>query len=118
MTKTPEELRKFLTKTFGEFKDFKDEFFKIKFGTLPPKAHPHPRTIAKIKKKEEWPYNFRELDDLYAVCYNCKNRGLFSGCNLCVKVVTTGCDGLKREANKEEIRQIEKANEIKWRNKK
>lgn len=108
MNKKPEELRNFLTKTFGDFEDFKKEFFRIKFGSLPPNAHPHPRTIAKIKKRDKWPYNFRELDDLFAVCYVCKNSGLFSGCKICAKVVTTGCNGLKREAHEEEYREIEK----------
>jgi len=115
MNKTPEELRNFLTITFGDFKDFKEEFFKIKFGTLPPNVHPHPRTIAKIKKREKWPYNFKELDDLFSVCYMCKNKGLFAGCKLCAKVVTTGCNGLKREAHDEEYRQIKKEQEKKRR---
>lgn len=115
MTKTPEELRNFLTKTFGDFKDFKEEFFRIQFGALPPIAHPHPRTIVKIKKMKEWPYSFRELDNLYAVCYICKERGLFSGCKLCAKVVTTGCRGLKQEAHEEEYREMVKERQKKGR---
>ena len=113
MSKKPEEIRKFLRDNFGEFEDFKKEFFNISFGTLPPKAHPHPRTIAKIQKLKKWPYSFRELDDLYAVCYKCKERGIFSGCKFCAKVVAGGCNGLKREAHDEEYRQIQLENEKK-----
>ena len=115
MSKTPEELRKFLRDTFGEFEEFKKEFFSIPFGTLPPGAHPHPRTISKIQKLKDWPYSFRELDDFFAVCFICKERGLFSGCKLCAKIITGGCNGLKREAHDEEFRQIEIENKKKQR---
>jgi len=108
MSKKPEEIRKFLTDTFGEFKDFKKEFFRIKFGTLPPNVHPNSNTISKVRKMEEWPYNFRELDKFFAVCYVCKNRGIFSGCKLCAKVVIGACEGLRKELYIEEIREDQK----------
>ena len=102
--KKPEELRSFLKDTFGEWDEFKKQFFSIKFGSLPPTAHPHPRTIAKIQKLNDWPYSFRELTDLYAICYVCKERGLFAGCKQCPKVIAGDCKGLHDEADLEERR--------------
>lgn len=102
--KTPDELRTFLKNTFGEWGEFKKQFFNIKFGSLPPTAHPHPRTIAKIQKLNDWPYSFRELKDLYAICYTCQQRGLFAGCKQCPKVIAGECKGLHDEADIEERR--------------
>ena len=102
--KTPDELRKFLTGTFGEWSEFKKQFFNIKFGSLPPVAHPHPRTISKIQKLNDWPYSFRELTDLFAICYVCRERGLFAGCKQCPKVIAGECKGLHDEADIEERR--------------
>jgi len=109
--KTPEELREFLKDTFGEWNEFKQQFFNIKFGSLPPMAHPHPRTIAKIQKLNDWPYSFRELKDLYAICYTCQQRGLFAGCKRCPKVISGDCRGMYEEADIEERRQLEKERE-------
>lgn len=102
--KTPEELRTLLKNTFGEWSEFKKQFFNIKFGSLPPIAHPHPRTISKIQKLDDWPYSFRELKDLYAICYSCQQRGLFAGCKQCPKVIAGECKGLHDEADIEERR--------------
>ena len=102
--KTPGELRSFLKETFGEWDEFKKQFFNLKFGSLPPIAHPHPRTIAKIEKLTDWPYSFRELKDLYAICYCCQQRGLFAGCKKCPKVIAGDCKGLHDEADLEERR--------------
>jgi hypothetical protein len=107
MTKTPAQIRKFLTDTFGDFDEFKNEFFKIKHGTLPPGAHPHPRTTAKIQKLKEWPYSFTELKDLYAICYVCQQRGMFAGCKFSPKVIADECRGLNQEAHREEMRLME-----------
>jgi hypothetical protein len=108
MSKTPEELRKFLKDTFGEFGEFKKQFFNIKFGALPPVAHPHPRTISKIQKMEDWPVSFRVLKDLYAICFECKYRGIFAGCKMCPKIIAGECEGLYNEAGIEESRLLAK----------
>jgi hypothetical protein len=104
MSKSKAQLRKFLKGTFGEFEEFKKEFFNIKHGTLPPVAHPHPRTVAKIQKWTDWPYSFAELKDLYAVCYCCQQRGMFIGCKIGPKVIADECNGLQQEAHREEMR--------------
>ena len=109
--KTEKELQKFLTKTFGEFDEFKKQFFSIKFGALPVAAHPHPRTIAKMQNKDNWSASFKELDELYSVCFVCRSQGIFVGCKLCPKVIAGGCDGLRAEANNEEHRIILKENQ-------
>jgi len=116
MSKTPKEIRNFLQETFGDFKDFQKKFLEIKLGSLPPKAHPHPRTIAKIMALKEWPYSFRELDDFFAVCWDCENKGVFAGCRHSAKAVIGSCAKLKREAHEEEYRLIKKEQDRKNKN--
>jgi len=106
---------------FGEFKYFKDNFMKMKHGSLPANEHKTPYAIAMISKMDDWPMSYRQLKALSPVCYFCKARNLFSECKLCLKAVAGECKGFFEEATDMDIklqREIKKIKRKKEGNKK
>ena len=91
-------------KTFGEFKQFKDKFIEMKFGSMPTSVHPNPRSIALVRNMDNWPTSFNLLQNMRAVCYGCQNQDLFSPCKMCLKAMVGECKQLKEEADLEYVR--------------
>lgn len=87
---------------FGPFEKIKESYLSMKFGQIPPKYHPHPKTIAKVRNMEKWPTTFGELEIFYAYCYECAERNkIHTDCKLSMKAITGSCHGLATEAQKE-----------------
>lgn len=89
---------------FGDFKDFKERFLKIKFGSLPPYEHANPYGISTIYKMEDWPESYRKLRILSPICYECMNKDLFAKCKMSLKAVVGECRGFFAEATWEDSR--------------
>jgi len=115
--KEEEERKKKITQIcnelFGPFENIKESYLSMKFGQIPPKYHPHPKTIAKVRHMDKWPTSFSELETFYAYCYECVTRNkIHTDCKLSMKAITGSCNGLATETQKEyllrERREMEK----------
>jgi len=91
-------------KTFGEFKEFKKKFLEMKFGNMPPHAHPSPRSIALVRRMDDWPGSYNILGNMEAICYGCQHQNIFSPCKKCLKAMVGECKQFKQEALEEDSR--------------
>lgn len=102
--KREKEVQDICTSLFGPFDEIQESFLSMKFGQIPPKYHPHPRTIAKVRNMKEWPTSIQGLETLYAYCHMCaKKAHIHTTCRLSIKALTGSCDGMVDEAAKEHI---------------
>lgn len=97
---------------FGPFERIQESYLSMKFGQIPPKYHPHPKTIARVRSMDGWPTSARDLDIFYAYCYECMKRSkIHTTCKSSMKAITGSCEGISAEATMEYMRRERRKSE-------